>query len=172
MHADKNREDKMKKYLRGITALIIAVAILSITSLASAAGTVTITGQWVAMDQSMYEVTITWTGDASSGAVPDTAFGLGVMRDILGLYAGCAETDPGSTKPTDDYDITIVDEYGLDIYGGTLGNRDETSPEQTYPKIVSPGIYGNRPVSNVLTFKLANNSVASATGTVKIIFSK
>lgn len=103
----------MRKYLRGITALIIAVAILSITTLASAAGTVTITGQWVAMDQSMYEVTITWTGDASSGAVPDTAFGVGVMRDIRGLYAGCAETDPGSTKPTDDYDITIVDEYAL-----------------------------------------------------------
>lgn len=158
--------------MKHLLKIIIAVAILSITSLASAAGTVTITGQWVAMDQSMYEVTIAWTADTSDGSVPDTAFGVGVMRNIRGLYAGCAETDPGSTKPTDDYDITIVDEYGLDIFGGTLGNRDETNTEQTYPKIVASGIYGTRPIASALTFKLANNSVASATGTVKIIFSK
>lgn len=158
--------------MRKLFAIIIAAVILSITSLASAAGTVTITGQWVAMDQSMYEVTITWTGDASDGSVPDTAFGSGVMRDIRGLYAGCAETDPGSTSPTALYDITIVDEYALDIYGGALGNRSATATEQTYPKIVSSGIYGTRPISSVLTFKLAGNSVASATGVVKIIFSK
>jgi len=158
--------------MKKIIISIIAVIILAVSTMADAAGTVVITGHWVAMDQSMYEVTIAWTGDASDGSIPDTAFSSVIMRDIRGLYAGCAETVPGSTSPTSLYDITIVDEYGLDIFGGALGDRSATATEQTYPKIVSSGIYGNRPINSVLTFKLENNSVASATGKAIITFSK
>jgi hypothetical protein len=42
-------------------------------------------------------------------------------------------TDPGATAPTDDYDITLVDEDGIDALAGAGANRDTTNTEQVYP---------------------------------------
>ena len=39
-------------------------------------------------------------------------------------------TNPDATAPTDNYDVTIEDEYGHDMLGGTGANRD-TADEET-----------------------------------------
>ena len=39
------------------------------------------------------------------------------------------ETDPGTTTPTDNYDITVKNDNGRDIAGGGLSNRDQTNTE-------------------------------------------
>lgn len=157
--------------MKRIITLIIIAAIWLMSVPAHAAGTVTINGYWIGNDQSMYAVYITWTADVSDGSVPDTAFSAIIMRDIKSLYAGQAITDPGSTAPTASYDITIVDEYGIDIYGGALADRSASSGERTYPKLTS-SIYITNPIIGNLTFKLAGNSVHSATGTLVLIFGR
>lgn len=70
-------------------------------------------------------------------------------------------TNPGSAAPTDNYDITLVDEDGLDVAEGQLANRDTTNSEAVYPyKEVSltGSVPSPRPLyhSGAVVFTLAN----------------
>jgi hypothetical protein len=69
-------------------------------------------------------------------------------------YTGKVErfvTDPDAgTAPTDDYDITIVDEDGYDVLAGAGADRDATAVEQVLA--ASLGIVAN----SKLTFAAAN----------------
>jgi hypothetical protein len=120
-------------------------------------------------------VTIDWVADNGTGAVPDAVFDTTDMVDILGRCATLAITNPGAAiAPQDNYDITIVDDLGCDIYGGALTNRDTALSEQTAPIFEAPAAFARtrrRPIiSTGLTFKLANNNVNSATGTCILCF--
>ena len=42
-------------------------------------------------------------------------------------------TNPGAVAPTDSYDITLVDEDGLDVANGLLADRDTANSEVVYP---------------------------------------
>lgn len=43
-------------------------------------------------------------------------------------------TNPsGSAAPTDNYDITLVDEDSIDVAKGLLANRDTSNSEEIYP---------------------------------------
>lgn len=75
-------------------------------------------------------------------------------------------TDPGSTAPTDNYDIDLLDSTGVDIMGAELDDRDTANTEQAMPLIGSSS--GVRPVNGKLTLAISNNSVNSATGTIYI----
>ena len=74
------------------------------------------------------KVLIDWTSDDTTGAVS------GTTRKIVGhLIKGV--TDPGATAPTDNYDITITDEEGVDVLAACLAdltNRDTANSEQQY----------------------------------------
>lgn len=119
-------------------------------------------------------VTIDWVADDTNATVPDGVFDTTDMVDILGRCATMAITNPGTTAPTDNYDITVEDDQGCDIYGGALTNRDTALSEQTAPIFLAPAAFARtrrRPIiSNSLTFKLANNAVNSATGTCVLCF--
>ncbi len=69
-----------------------------------------------------------WVSDDSTGAVS------GTTKKITGtLIKGV--TDPGATAPTDNYDINITDEEGVDVLAAcqsTLANRDTANSEQAY----------------------------------------
>ena len=69
---------------------------------------------------------ITWTSDASGNA--DVAL---PMNGWLVKFV----TDPSATAPTDDYDITLVDENGIDALTGLGANRDTANTEQVYPLV-------------------------------------
>ena len=115
------------------------------------------------------EVKIEWVGDDADGSVPDTVFDSTDTIDILGRYCVLAVTDPdGDTAPTDNYDITVEDEYGCDIFGGALENRDTANSEQAVPKVSS--VYGGRLCAGTWTFKLSGNSVNSAEGKCVLYF--
>lgn len=100
-------------------------------------------------------ITINWVADSSDGSVPDLT-----IPDIRGMVT-IIQTNPGSTAPTDNYDLQLVPstDTGLDILGGALSNRDTSSSEAVYPGVVLNGTY---------ILKLSNNSVNSATGQVVI----
>lgn len=109
-------------------------------------------------------VTLSFVGDASTGSVPNTSV---VLRGRLVKVV----TNPGSTAPTANYDMTLGDssDSALDVLGGALANRHTSTTEQVYPLIAgSPGTVSSVPVylNGTYTFTLSNNSQASATGDV------
>jgi len=144
------------------------------------AGTVNITFGKIdtpyAETHGIVEVLIEWVGDSGDGTVPETAFDAVDTIDILGRYCVLAVTDPdGVTAPTDDYDIVIEDEYGCDVFGGALANRDGANSEQAVPKSEQAvpkvnNVYGGRLCAGVWTFKLTGNSVNSAKGKCVLYF--
>jgi len=117
----------------------------------------------------LVKVHIAWVGSDADGTVPETTFDSTDTVDILGRYCALGVTKPdGTTAPTDNYDIEILDEYGCDIFGGELHDRDTANSEQAVPKIGSA--YGTRLCGGVLTFKLTNNAVHSAKGECVLYF--
>jgi hypothetical protein len=116
----------------------------------------------------LVKVEIDWVADDTNGSVPETDFDATDTIDILGRYCSLGVTDPGTTAPTADYDIEILDEYGCDIFGGNMTNRSATVSEQTLP-IINNGI-GSRLCAGILTFKLTNNSVNDAIGKCVLYF--
>jgi len=84
------------------------------------AGSVTIT---YSSHETIRYVQWAWTSDASGDVSgTDTV----VVSGVALRYA----TNPGSTAPTDNYDIVINDEDGIDIAAGGLVNRDTSNSEQ------------------------------------------
>jgi len=146
--------------MKKITLLLLCcLLVLCLVTQSQAAGTVTQTSTNVSKD--VTQLTYTWTADASDGSVPATS-----SEQSYDGYVVLVVTDPGSTAPTDNYDITLTDGDGVDIMGGTLANRDTANTEQAVPKI--DAVYGARWVSGAITLTITNNSVNSATGEVKI----
>lgn len=87
------------------------------------AGSVTIT--YVGFDTVKY-VQWAWTSDASGDVSgTDTVALSGVPLRWV--------TNPGSTAPTDDYDITVLDDDGIDIANGGLADRDTSNTEHFIP---------------------------------------
>jgi hypothetical protein len=134
------------------------LAFLLMAGQALAAGSVTVTGpvKKSSLGGRFYLVTFDWTAD-TDGSVPNTSTTIGVTG-----YVVRAITDPGAAVPTADYDITLEDKWGCDIFGGELNDRSATATQQGMPRIGNG--YGKVLVHETLTFKLTNNSVNSATG--------
>lgn len=106
-------------------------------------------------------ITITWIAH-TDGTLTAKAFSDVFTQDIPANIQ-YAVTDPGSPAPTDNYDITVTDANGNDIFGGELTNRDASASESVEPAI--PYIRVNL---KDLTFNLSGNSENAATGVVKI----
>lgn len=127
------------------------------------AGTVTVTRTVKQMPLSQEEisvVSIAWTADASAATIPNTA--------ITGLYGFLikAVTNPGSTAPTDNYDIALndPDDSSFDALEGQLANRDTANTEQVYPK--ASGALVPIFLCGDYTLAISGNSVNSATGLI------
>lgn len=73
------------------------------------------------------KVRLDWTSDSSGNA--SQTFG-----SIEGTIVRVV-TNPGSTAPTDNYDMTITDEDGYDILAGQGSNRDTSTTESFVPGI-------------------------------------
>lgn len=87
-------------------------------------------------------IKVAWTSDDAAGTFTATT------KLISGaLLVGI--TDPGATAPTDDYDVTIKDDEGLDVLSNTddnLMNRDTANSERV--EFVVGTATGARPVVN------------------------
>ena len=108
---------------------------------------------------------IDWTADDTTAADPQTLVLPAINGELISLT-----TDPGSAAPTDNYDITIEDALGVDVLQGVGANRHTTTTQQVY--ITVDGTE-TRPVvteHDVLTLKIAGNSVVSATGRIVLVF--
>lgn len=68
------------------------------------------------------KITLDWTSDASGNA--------DLTVNLFGFLLK-AVTDPGAAAPTDNYDITLV-QNGVDMAGGILADRDTANNEIVY----------------------------------------
>ncbi len=122
-----------------------------------------------------YIITFNWTGDASTGSVPVTAFTGVCAPPVLvctatqGNYPGVlqgmivlsVETTPGSPAPTNGYGVKIVDVSGADALGGAAASTSSTLSQSWAPATSAP------PMSATgFSLSISGQSVASAKGTV------
>lgn len=115
------------------------------------AGTLTVTRQPLRTkyEQKMIErIHVSWTSDASGNA--DVA-----ISDLYG-YIIKLITDPAAagSAPTDNYDITLVDEYGSDALEGAGADRDTANTETAFPAKASATVPAF--VAGDVTFTVAN----------------
>jgi hypothetical protein len=122
-------------------------------------------------------VTITWTGDGSTGGVSGwvtdnitvpTAFcrsgatfgasGCTLTEAIRGYYLLTVSTKPGTTAPTS-YGATWTDALGVDLFNGAVTSRSTSAAQ-------SVNVQTNQPLSGPYTFALSGQSTASGTGTM------
>jgi hypothetical protein len=105
----------------------------------------------------------TCVADAADGSFPATALPK-IEGKLLAL-----ETNPGATAPTDNYDVTLVDDDGLDVLQGAGANRDTANTEMAAVLFASTSVHPPVDEWQTLTLTIANNAVNSA-GIVITIF--
>lgn len=91
-------------------------------------------------------IVIDWTSAADGSATQ-------LIENLYGWLIK-AVTDPGATAPTDNYDITLVDENSIDAAESMLVNRDTANTETVYP--VATGAVTPVFLCGSHTFTLAN----------------
>jgi hypothetical protein len=144
--------------------LIVLLVILAITVGGAFADDGTVTVKRGTTPNGMETVLFTWIAN-SGGTVPATS----TLGNWPSYNAGCiskVNTNPGSTAPTDNYDITLTDSDGIDLMGGELANRDTANSEVAVPKVDT--VFGCVVVTEAFTLNISGNSVDSATGTVTV----
>lgn len=99
------------------------------------AGTVTVTRTPLASPwgKLVEKISVAWTSDASGNAT-------GTMTKLYGFVIKVITDPDGSAAPTDNYDITLVDENAVDALDGKLADRDTANNEQVYPTPTSSAI--------------------------------
>lgn len=118
------------------------------------------------------EWTLAWQADAA-GAKANVAMEPEIFNLIKegGYAAYMAITDPGATAPAANYDLAINDSYGLDIFGGELGDRHTSASEAAVP-LIGPA-YASRPiVGTSLTVTFANTTNNNCNGTIVVVFTR
>ena len=145
----------MKKWAQSLNLFVLSLILLVL----SGVGTVTPTYEYY---KDFTKIKISWVADAAAATVPNTDFSLcGTIERMV--------TNPGSTAPTANYDISLTDEDGIKLDGLTLENRHTTNTEQVILNIAgSAGGFQQVTYCGIVTFALSGNSVNSATGTLTI----
>lgn len=101
-----------------------------------------------------------WTSD-TGGAVNGTTW----------VFNGRLErlvTNPGAAAPTANYDVTVVDEDGVDLLGGVGADRHTSTSEQAAPVL---GTYFQPAHAGTIEPKVANAG-ASKTGEIILYYSR
>lgn len=140
--------------------MLLAVLMFPIQSWG--AGAVT---QTIEYTHNFYVLTYNWTSNAAGNASKTSIWPIsGYIVKVI--------TNPGSTAPTDNYDITLTNSDGIDVVHGELANRDTANSEEIVP-VPSDNVtvYGGSAVSGLLTLNVSNAG-DSKVGVVKVIFER
>lgn len=111
------------------------------------------------------EVVIDIVGDDSDGTVPNVTFELPVDAELISL-----ETNPGSTGPTDNWDIALTDTDGFDVLQGLGANRHVST---TLRAVIYVATQLGHPIvkrGELLTLAITNTSVNDATARIRLLY--
>ena len=114
-------------------------------------------------------ITLTCTADSSDGSYPATALSNIPHGEIGGRLLQIA-TDPGSTAPQANYDVTVTEAGGADLLLGVGANRHTSSSEVAV--VESNGASAVYAGTDTLTLNITNNNVNSAGITIKIYYTE
>ena len=114
-------------------------------------------------------ITLTCTADDSDGSYPAAVLSNIPHGEIGGRLLQIA-TDPGSTAPQANYDITVTEAGGADLLLGVGANRHTSSSEVAVAE--SNGAYAVYAGTDVLTLNITNNNVNSAGISIKIYYTE
>ena len=148
--------------------MILLATMFAFATSAFAVGTATVTKSTRSLEggQKARIYSIAITADAADGSIPNAT---------LSKVHGCLMkviTNPGSTAPTDNYDLVIndVDDATADAAKSLLLNRDTANTEVVYPLSEAGSAGGLYFQPGDYTLVSSNNSVNSATVVVKMFF--
>ncbi len=141
---------------------LAALLVLALTVPVGAVGTITQAHYTIG---NIRKVVFTCTADAANGSFPSTAISIPIEGRLLAI-----ETNPGSTAPTDNYDIAITDAEGLDVLQGAGQNRDTANTEMAAIVFASTSVHPAVDESDTLTLAITNNAVNSATITIVVYY--
>jgi hypothetical protein len=114
-----------------VLVMIALVAIITMSPLTTNAATTSGTVSYTSYQSGGIAITdISWTCDASGNVVST-----GTVTAISGMIAAII-TQPVNA-PTDNYDVTIKDSYGMDYARGLCANRHTTTTQSVCPLIVA-----------------------------------
>lgn len=147
--------------MRWLTA-VVTILLLALTAPLGAAGTCTQEHYPVG---SVRKIVIACTADAANGSFPATVLTTKFEGRLLAIV-----TNPGSTAPTDDYDIAITDAEGLDVLKGVGANRDTANTESAAILYSSTSVNPVVDESDTLTLAITNNSNNSATVVIVLYY--
>jgi hypothetical protein len=111
---------------------------------------------------------ITFTASADNATIPNYTTTTTDQNFMKGYWIFGVETDPGSTGPTDNYDVVINNAASRDIMGGALSNRDSSTTEFAMALAADGVTKYSPPVDGALTIAVSGNSVNSATSSIKL----
>lgn len=117
------------------------------STLTATTGTLTLASKYVPGSR-IVKHTMTWTSSADGNVtvtIPQ------ITGEILRVV-----TNPGSTAPSDNYDITLNDEDGLDSLAGGGGNRDTANTEHFAPFVGDGTSTTSMTVAGDLSFAITN----------------
>jgi hypothetical protein len=125
--------------------------------------------------KSKITVTVTCTADAADGSFPDTSFGANtnnILQRKGNYWLINVQVTPGTTGPTADSDLQLLNADDYDVLGGAgTDNVDTATTNEFYPENTS-GDLRYYPVVSDLTQVLSNNAVNSAEITITYFFSE
>lgn len=148
--------------------VLITLILFAWANICLAAGTVSGTVSDIQQGDSI-AVTLSCTGDSSDGSIPDTEFGgpgTDITKNLHGYYLYEVKIVPGGTGPTDDSDLYIKDANGIDLLGGEGVNKVDNATNSHFQPVFFSRI------DSKLTLDVDNNSEASSTYTITLIFAK
>lgn len=114
------------------------------------------------------EIVLTCTASADNASYPATVVNTlsGISTwDLRGLKLYSVKAIPGGTAPTDESDLTITDEYGVDLLGGKGTNLIDATSKTWTP--AGPSNYALPAlITGNITVNITNNAVNSAVVTL------
>lgn len=116
----------------------------------------------------MAKLVLTCTADAANASFPATILNDLQSQFLLeGLQLYSIKTIPGATAPTADSDITVTDEYGVDLLGGKGTNLISNTAKKW--ALFGPQNYtASALITGDVTINISNNNVNSAVLTIVI----
>jgi hypothetical protein len=104
-------------------------------------------------------------------AAGDGSFTEQVVEDRIDGRIICVDTNPGATAPQANYNISLKNDDGIDVFEGYLDNRHTSNSERAYILVgVTEKVPFFPPVWGCLTLDILNNNVADALGRIRIYF--
>ena len=113
----------------------------------------------------LYVLEIDWQVDGS-GDFTEQVLNKRIDGQII-----CVDTNPGSTAPANNYDVSLKNEHGIDVFHGYLDNRHGTNSERAWILFgVTEKVPIFPPVEGCLTLDLLQVTNANANGRIDVYF--